>query len=598
MVPALRRPRCALALLLATGLLASAIGLTAVGASGIVAASAGPTDTFAGPTDTSAGPTDTSAGPTDTFAGLTGTIATFPGVPDGAPATSNPPVGVAASEAPPDPPDDLPGWENGYWYNESIDVTQADGLNETERSRFLARTMARVERLRGLEFEANVSLRFVSRERFRTGFRNGTLPPAVDSEQLQDSFTVSEGFWEAVFFHGEETSARTAIRRFGSEAILAYSAEEGFENEIIVVTASEAAPAVSESVLAHELLHALQGQHFDLDAPRYRPETHDGRLAKDGLVEGAAAYADHLYEQRCEATWDCLSAPGNWAGSRAPEGLAYPYVVLHPYADGATLVHDLVRDRGWSAVTERHRALPNSTEQVIHRNRDPVRSIDVPDRSTGDWSLRTRERVGEATIYLMFWRAASLQDPDPVPPTELRESRAPYDGFDYTSVPSSGWGADRLLLYRNGEQRGYVWHTVWDTPTDAREFETAYRTVLAAYGAELNGNRTWVIPEERAFGDAFFLQRNDTAVRVVNAPTVGTLEELARIEGGGPATGDASTRRSTSTDRMPTDNSNPEPSESPVTSQSTATDGQGAGFGLGATLVAGALALFLLRLRR
>jgi hypothetical protein len=55
-----------------------------------------------------------------------------------------------------DPMTDELGWENGYWYDEPLSVTTADGLNESEREAVVARTMARVERVRGLEFEQSV----------------------------------------------------------------------------------------------------------------------------------------------------------------------------------------------------------------------------------------------------------------------------------------------------------------------------------------------------------------------------------------------------------------------------------------------------------
>ncbi|HKL30417.1 MAG TPA: hypothetical protein VJ898_14260, partial [Natrialbaceae archaeon] len=65
-------------------------------------------------------------------------------------------ISNASSAAPPDPDEDVIGWENGYWYDESIDVDQSDGLSDAELDRFVARTMARVERIRGLEFRENV----------------------------------------------------------------------------------------------------------------------------------------------------------------------------------------------------------------------------------------------------------------------------------------------------------------------------------------------------------------------------------------------------------------------------------------------------------
>ncbi|MFC7135716.1 hypothetical protein ACFQRB_02125 [Halobaculum litoreum] len=83
---------------------------------------------------------------------------------------SAPTAGPAAADDwqyPDDPPSDRLGWEAGYWYNESIDVNQSDGLDAAEREAFVARTMARVERVRGLEFRESVPVEVISRAEYR-----------------------------------------------------------------------------------------------------------------------------------------------------------------------------------------------------------------------------------------------------------------------------------------------------------------------------------------------------------------------------------------------------------------------------------------------
>ena len=37
---------------------------------------------------------------------------------------------------------DTIGWENGYWYDDPVDVTTSDGLNESELEAVTARQMA------------------------------------------------------------------------------------------------------------------------------------------------------------------------------------------------------------------------------------------------------------------------------------------------------------------------------------------------------------------------------------------------------------------------------------------------------------------------
>jgi hypothetical protein len=58
-----------------------------------------------------------------------------------------------AENPPANPETDQLGWENGCWADEALSITREDGLNETELDAVVARSMARVEAVRELEFE-------------------------------------------------------------------------------------------------------------------------------------------------------------------------------------------------------------------------------------------------------------------------------------------------------------------------------------------------------------------------------------------------------------------------------------------------------------
>jgi len=63
---------------------------------------------------------------------------------------------------------DYIGWEAGYWHNDSVDVDLSDGLSEAEAGPYLARSMARVEYLRGTEFTREVTMEVVTEAGYRT----------------------------------------------------------------------------------------------------------------------------------------------------------------------------------------------------------------------------------------------------------------------------------------------------------------------------------------------------------------------------------------------------------------------------------------------
>jgi hypothetical protein len=423
-----------------------------------------------------------------------------------------------SEEGPPDPDEDVIGWENGYWYNESIDVDQADGLSDAELDRFVARTMARVERIRGLEFRDNVTIDFISRDEMRRIARNRTF-----------GSSANDGIWEALFLVGENRDAREAFAQYHGELVLGFAAEEG-SSDLVLVTANPDRPQTDEVILAHELMHVLQHQHFDLYQDKYDPATLDGEFGKDGVVEGEATLVHKRYQERCGGSWTCVGTPAGWADVGSYSGPGLQLLFQQPYADGGAYVHALVESEGWSAVDAAHESLPSSSEQVIHvRDAEPA-AISIEDAATDGWqSIEAGEsrtqRLGEAAIFTLFrmqsWRH-NVPELDGAFDNALDN---PYDGYNYTSRPSAGWGNDRLLVYRNGDQQGYVWKTVWDSERDAREFREAYVGVLEANGANRQADSMYVI-EEGPFADAFRVTHSGDTVTIVNGPTVDSLAEI------------------------------------------------------------------------
>lgn len=409
-----------------------------------------------------------------------------------------------------DPETDQIGWENGYWHNDSIDIDQTDGLSDAEMDAFLARSMARVEQIRGLEFTEPVEIEFVERSELAA--------PRNDLYGLQSD----DQLWEALFFYGESTNATRAVRRAMRSAVLGYAAEEGSDRIVIVRDPSKR--MVSGGTLHHELAHMLQHQQFNLSKPRYRRSTVDGESAKDGLVEGEASAITQRYLSRCGDEWSCVDDPPDPSTGRSASA-RFHRLISFPYTAGFEYVSRLIGQGGWAAVTAAHKAPPVSTEQVLHANSTRPTGLSVPDRSTNGWNRLTNQTLGETGIYALFWRASG----------ESPISEANRTG-GFTSQPSSGWGNDRLYSYANGDQRGYVWATTWDTERDAREFREEYIELLRAEGANSRAGNRWVITDG-GFADAFSVTRAGTEVTIVNAPTVDALADIhARNRSGNQTT--------------------------------------------------------------
>ena len=431
-----------------------------------------------------------------------------------------------AGDAPPDPETDIIGWEDGYWYNESIAVDQSDGLNETELDAFVGRGMARVESLRQLEFTRNVTIQPIARDELRavaanTTFYDDTTFGAPTNEQL----------WEAMFLIDEPTNATKTIQQYQTAVVLGYAAEEGADR-IVIVTENPENPVIGSVTLIHELTHMLQGQQFNLSRQKYRPDTLDGEFAKNGLVEGGATYIHQLYARKCGGEWECVDAPRGWSNTGSSTHAGLSRLFYQPYSDGPVYINQLVQRGGWEAVNAAYESPPNSTEQIIHPGPpvEPLAPLSFEATSQNGWTTvnqqgKPYQRVGEAGIYALFWYQANVYDISALKKQISTATDRPFDTYNYTSIPSAGWGNDRLVAYQKGGDRGYVWKTVWDTPEDATEFSEAFLTVLRAHDAVQRGEHTWVI-ENGSFADAFRVVRDGTTVTIVNAPTVADVADI------------------------------------------------------------------------
>ena len=228
---------------------------------------------------------------------------------------------------------------------------------------------------------------------------------------------------------------------------------------------------LQRGVVAHEVTHALQDQHFDLERwLAALPPTEDGSLARAAVAEGdaMAAMIAYLLEpmgarvEDLPPMSDLLGGSGAVAGSypsfdAAPEALQR--LLLFPYVEGSDFVREALSRGGWDAVDRLYRDPPASTEQILHPERyfdarDEPRAPKLPDEAPGTQPLNEGS-WGEFGTRLAL--AAALAD-------SALPARA-----------ASGWDGDRYALWREpGGGLRYVWAILWDSPAMAERFAEAY----------------------------------------------------------------------------------------------------------------------------
>jgi len=437
-----------------------------------------------------------------------------------------------------DPEEDVLGWEDGYWYNESITVDRSDGLNDTELERVVSRSMARVEQVRGLEFESRVPVEIISREEYREQVQSGNTTTA---DRLHQNVK-----WEAMLMVDESTDAIAVQNRNSAGGVGGYYTPS--EEQIVIISDSET-PEMDEITLSQELFHGLQDQRFDISS--FDQSTQELHNARDGIIEGDGNLVDQRYQERCESDWDCLMPQQQQGGGGSSDiHLGLYQVSFQPYSDGVLFVQQLYERGGWDAVNAVYQNPPASTEQTIHPDRYPDETPSYPtveDRSNDDWQVLGLEDAnnyasfGEAGLYVMFWypsyqtTQATGQLTDVVIPYQ---NHLNYDGqqlnqtdpFNYDHPITDGWAGDRLVPYVTDDspstnETGYVWQTEWDSESDASEFADAYRDLLDHHDAQAVSDRanTYLIDDGAAYGDAYYVVQQGTSVVIVNAPTVDGL---------------------------------------------------------------------------
>jgi hypothetical protein len=233
-------------------------------------------------------------------------------------------------------------------------------------------------------------------------------------------------------------------------------------------------------VMAHELTHALQDQHFNLRRFEKWPKgDSDAELAAHALIEGDATLTMQLYitrnPMRAIAMLRSIEASGSSSEQidKAPRALRES--LLFPYEKGFIWVSTLFKREGWERVSKAYTQLPQSTEQIMHVEKyfageAPVKMM-MPDISQAlgqGWRRIDYDVNGEWSYYLIL--------------DEYLKSAAESERA------ATGWGGDRYAVYE-GKNKGEVvvaQLSSWDTEKDALEFFDAYfkRTARRYNGAE------------------------------------------------------------------------------------------------------------------
>jgi hypothetical protein len=233
-------------------------------------------------------------------------------------------------------------------------------------------------------------------------------------------------------------------------------------------------------VMAHELTHALQDQHFNLRRFEQWPKgDSDAELAAHALIEGDATLAMTLYMARhpLVALAFVRSVAATQSTSeqfqKAPRALRESLVF--PYQEGSDWATQVYKRGGWNLISEAYTRLPQSTEQILHPDKyfagEAPLKITLPELRPllgPNWKRIDYDVNGEWSYYLILDEFIK----------DSNESRR----------AAAGWAGDRYALYKESASGEVllVQLSAWDNENEAREFFLAYakRTASRYSGAK------------------------------------------------------------------------------------------------------------------
>jgi len=344
----------------------------------------------------------------------------------------------------------------------------AQQLDESQILRAFDEWVTTTARIRGLEPKGPIQKGIKSREEI-----TGYLDRKISEDYQKERILLEEKMLKILGLLPEKIDYQTAMINLLTEQVQGFYDPE----DRMLFIASWIPLADQEAVMVHEITHALQDQHFDLQA-RFRAnrnsENDDYLLAQQALFEGDAIVVtlqftidpfnrhfsdlpDLAFIMETQMETEMTKSP---VLSSAPQFLRN--TLIFPYGYGAAFLQEIWKQNpSWEAVNKIFSDPPRSSEQIMHPEkyygmRDDPKPVDAAAKAAklgAEWKAPYKSVFGEFMIGQLL---------------ELHLNK------DFAKRAATGWGGDEVILLENGAGKNAVWiETEWDTADDAEKFYNA-----------------------------------------------------------------------------------------------------------------------------
>lgn len=348
------------------------------------------------------------------------------------------------------------GWLGGEQFATSLEYSRWLASGAQTSLREIERQIAEI---RELDFESSVPSETITKDTLRA-----RLSESIDHQE-HEALENDEAMLELLGLIDPALDLGEVLVEVQTEQTAGFYT---LEEDKFYVLETEEQTAADQTVIAHEYIHALQDQHFDL-APLDDVESDDDqRLAFRALLEGDATLATLLYANEHVLAIDILNLMTSVGGVENEVLESTPIFIQEtlafPYSAGLEFVSALHDRGGWEEVNIAFEAPPQSTEQILH-----------PERY---WDKDVPVVVSLGNLASKLGGTWKELDSDVMGELGLRLTLATHVGPAVAAIASEGWGGDRYALLQTDEAYVTVFNMTWDSEKEATEFFQLYRAMM------------------------------------------------------------------------------------------------------------------------
>jgi hypothetical protein len=328
-------------------------------------------------------------------------------------------------------------------------------------SRMVDSLRGKVERAAGLQFKATPKSALRSRQQVRAYLLHKLAEelPAAKLEGLETAYRLFGLLPDTL-------DLRPLLLELYTEQVAGYYDPDS----AMLFGVAGADPAQLRVVVAHEMVHALQGERIPLDSILHERSNNDRLAAAQSVLEGQATLAGMkaLFPPGMDPTadpdfWDEYAAQIRSGQSSMPVLAGAPLVVrealIFPYLAGAEFMH-WWETSPWRDSVPYGPRMPVSTEQILFPDRYAKGDVPIALQFPADSAVPYEDVLGEVEVRILMARLAGQSQVRAAGPT--------------------GWGGDRYRVYRSPAGPALVWVVVWDDPAASQRFESGYGAKLRA----------------------------------------------------------------------------------------------------------------------